>query len=428
MTSAGYKKPFELLRRYSHINYSLADQAMVSGVNFLTSILLARAMGPTDFGEFTLAWAVVLFVGALQFALISAPMMSIGPKQSASRAPRYYGSVFAQQIIFAVGSSVTVLLGAWTCGFLFPHWEVEILAIPMALATGAYQLRDFVRRYFFTCDRLGSALLFDTATYGIQIGLLGWLAFRASLDVADPLWIVLISAVIGLLGIAARIGSVSLQRKHFLVVVRRHWRFSRWLGASAILQVISSQVFLVASGLILGTAAVGVLRACQNLMGLAQILFFGLQNVIPIRAGNHLRKSGIDGLVSYIKRATGGLELATGVIVCTFAITPEFWLSLLFGEQFTGNGHLVRWYAATYLVVALSFPLTGGLWALESTRPIFFCYAAATVVGFAVAYPLLVYFGIVGAAAGMLLTQVVMVIILFIGFVQRVRALSNKPQ
>jgi O-antigen/teichoic acid export membrane protein len=419
-----YKKFLELFHKYSHINFSLADQAMVSGVNFLTTILLARALGPKDFGVFTLAWFVVLFLSSLQFALISAPMMSIGPKQSTSRSARYFGSVFAQQAVFASVSAIIVLIGAWLCGFLFPDWGVERIAVPMAFATGAYQARDFVRRYYFTRGRFGSALLFDTATYGTQLGLLGWLAFRGQLEVAYPLWIVLISAGVGIVGAASGIGALSWHRTHFIVIARRHWRFSRWLGASAVLQVISSQIYLIASGFILGTAAVGILRASQNLMGLAQILFFGLQNVIPGRAGNWLRTNGIDGLVAYVKRTTWALELATGAIVCTFAITPEFWLSLIFGDQFGGNGHLVRWYAATYMVVALSFPLTGGLWALESTRPIFLGYATATVIGFAAAYPLLTYGGVVGAAAGVLMTQVVMVCILFLGFLRRISAPS----
>ena len=426
MISAFYKKPVELFRKYSHLNFTLADQAMVSGTNFLTNILLARALGPKDFGAFTLAWFVVLFVSSLQFALISAPMMSIGSKQSSQRAPKYFGSVFAQEVIFASGSGAVVLVGAWLSGQLFPDWRIGMIAVPLALATAAYQLRDFVRRYLFTCSRFRAALLFDTATYGIQLGLLGWFAFRSRLEVADPLWIVLISAAFGLSGIAAHIGSISLQRKHFLVVLRRHWQFSRWLGASAVLQVISSQLFLIASGFFLGTAAVGALRASQNLMGLAQILFFGLQNVIPVRAGNHYRQGGVAGLLAYVKRMTGAMELATGAIVLTFAITPEFWLSLIFGHQFAGNGSLVRWYAMTYLVVALSFPLTGGLWALESTRPIFICYAAATAVGAAMAYPLLTYFGADGAAAGVLITQAVMVSILLVGFVRRIRRLQTE--
>ena len=425
MPYALYKKTFGLFRRYSHLNFTLADQAMVSGTNFLVNILLARALGPEEFGIFTLAWFVVLFVASLQFALVSAPMMSIAPRLSDHRAARYFGSVFAQQVIFASASGIVVLLAALLAGYLFPDGKIDVIAVPLALATAAYQLRDFARRYLFACSRFLAALLFDTTTYGIQLGLLGWLAFRGRLEVSDPLWIVLLSAVIGLLGIAGQIGMISLERRHFLVVLRRHWHFSRWLGASAILQVISSQMFLVASGFLLGTATVGALRASQNLMGLAQILFFGLQNVIPIRAGNHYRHSGISGLLRYIKRMSGAMVLATGAIVVTFAAVPEFWLVTIFGEQFSGNSSLVRWYAATYLVVALSFPISGGLWALEWTRPIFVCYAAATIVGTVTAYPFIAYFGADGAAAGILLSEAAMVAILLIGFVRRIRHLRS---
>ena len=45
-----------ILSRYSHVNWALADQTMVSGVNFLTGILLARYLGVEEFGRFTLAW------------------------------------------------------------------------------------------------------------------------------------------------------------------------------------------------------------------------------------------------------------------------------------------------------------------------------------------------------------------------------------
>lgn len=421
MNSVHFNKLIEFIKKYLHLNFTLADQAMISGVNFLTSILLARTLGPKDFGAYTLAWFVVLFVSSLQFALISAPMLSIGSKQSRLRAPRYFGSVFAQQTIFATLSFVVVLLGAWLCGIFLPDWQTGTIALPLALATALYQMRDFVRRYLFTCSRFAAALVFDVATYGIQIGLLGWLAFRGHLEFSDPLWIVVISAVIGLFGIAPLIGRISLHFVHFRVVLRRHWKFSRWLGASAILQVISSQVFLIISGIILGTAAVGALRASQNLLGMAQIMFFGLQNVIPVRAGQHYRRDGVNGLVGYIKRASGGLELATGAIVLTFAVAPEFWLNLIFGDQFAGNGRLVVWYATTYMVTGLSFPLFGGLWALESSIPIFVCYAAAAVVSIATVYPLLVNFGVDGAAAGILLTETTMVIILVIGFRQRIR-------
>ena len=76
-----------VLKRHSHVNWALADQAMVSGVYFLTGILLARYLGLEEFGRFTLAWMAVLFANSIQHAMIIAPMMSIGPKQSAAERP-----------------------------------------------------------------------------------------------------------------------------------------------------------------------------------------------------------------------------------------------------------------------------------------------------------------------------------------------------
>ncbi len=55
----------QFLTRYRHVNWALADQVMVSGVNFLTGILLARGLGIEEFGRFTLAWMVVLFVAGM---------------------------------------------------------------------------------------------------------------------------------------------------------------------------------------------------------------------------------------------------------------------------------------------------------------------------------------------------------------------------
>ncbi len=38
-------------------------------------------------------------------------------------------------------------------GVFFPEWRVEGLALPLACIAVAYQLQDFLRRYFFTRNR-----------------------------------------------------------------------------------------------------------------------------------------------------------------------------------------------------------------------------------------------------------------------------------
>ena len=60
---------------------ALCDQALVSGANFATNVILARALGIREYGVFALSWMAVLFVASLQWAFIVSPMMSVGPKQ-----------------------------------------------------------------------------------------------------------------------------------------------------------------------------------------------------------------------------------------------------------------------------------------------------------------------------------------------------------
>jgi O-antigen/teichoic acid export membrane protein len=75
---------------------ALCDQALVSGANFATNVILARVLGIREYGVYALSWMAVLFVASLQWAFIVSPMMSVGPKQEKYDRPYYYGAVLFQ--------------------------------------------------------------------------------------------------------------------------------------------------------------------------------------------------------------------------------------------------------------------------------------------------------------------------------------------
>ena len=89
-----------LIRRYKHVNWAIADQAIVSGANFVTGILVARFIGIEEFGQFALAWILLEITLSIQKSLIIMPMMSIGPKHADSEMPAFFGAVIAQQAAF----------------------------------------------------------------------------------------------------------------------------------------------------------------------------------------------------------------------------------------------------------------------------------------------------------------------------------------
>src|SRR5258707_15812445 len=58
--------------------WGLSDQTLVAASNFITTVVLARKLSPTDFGAFTLAYAVIFFTNAFQGALVTRPHNVVG--------------------------------------------------------------------------------------------------------------------------------------------------------------------------------------------------------------------------------------------------------------------------------------------------------------------------------------------------------------
>ena len=52
------------------------DQAIVSGSNFLISILVLRFIGIENFGIFSFIWLLLLFINSVQLAYIISPLLT----------------------------------------------------------------------------------------------------------------------------------------------------------------------------------------------------------------------------------------------------------------------------------------------------------------------------------------------------------------
>jgi len=156
---------FQLLKKYEDVNWAVLDQGMVSGVNFLTGLLLARYLGIEAFGQFTLLWMAVLFLNAIQNAMISSPMMSIGSKQDKSFVDIYYRSMFYQQVIFSTLSFIILICSLSILNYLMPSWDIKGFIFPLSLAGVSFQFQDFIRRYFFCRKRPHLAFYNDVLSY-----------------------------------------------------------------------------------------------------------------------------------------------------------------------------------------------------------------------------------------------------------------------
>jgi len=404
---------------------ALCDQALVSGANFATNVILARALGIRDFGVFALSWMAVLFVSSLQWAFIVLPMMSVGPKQEEQNRPSYYGAVFIQEIAFAALSVAGILIALRISVVHFPQWNVQHLALPLSFAGFAYLLQDFIRRYFFSTGRSKFALLSDGISYLTQIPFIVLLSHRSNFSSSMALWIIGATSLVSFLISWLWFEPITFHATALRKVAIRHWKISRWLAPSAFMQWSSGNLFIVAAPVYYGAAAAAVLRASQNIVGVAHIWFLGLDNVVPAEAARRMHTQGLDAALSYIKQIVFRWGLITLGFVSIVSFRPDLWLRLVYGPRYAGYGHILQLYALLYLMSFFAGPLRAGLQALEYTAPTFWSYSAMTIFSLAFAGPLTRWLGLTGAMFGMIATVFLSQCIVGMGLILKVRRMRQ---
>jgi O-antigen/teichoic acid export membrane protein len=385
--------------------WALGDQAIVSATNFLTNLMLARFMGLREFGIFVLAWMSVLFVNSLQTALIIAPMISIGPKQEEKDRPFYFGAVVFQELVLVSACFVLVFAALKSSSSLFHHPELQHLALPLAVSAFAYQMQDFIRRYFFAVRQSRHALADDALSYLTQLPILFFLHRAGHLNSATALWVMAGTSIVGMVAGWFWVERIEFNWEWIKAISRRHWRVSRWLTGSSLLVWTSSNLFVIAAPAYYGAAAAGVLKASQNLMGVTHVWFQGLDNVVPVETARRLRSGGVHAMLAYTRSILlkwGGLTLLFATLMAAW---PGFWLKLMYGASMFQFGYILRLYALLYVVLFIGGPLRAALQAMEFTKPIFWSYLAMTAFAFFFASSLSKWLGLSGSLLGLLGAQ-----------------------
>ena len=400
---------------------ALFDQGLVSGANFITNVLLARAFGIREYGVFALAWIAVLFANSLQYALIVIPMVSVGPKQETEERPSYYGSVLLQEIVFALLAAMIMFISVRLSTTYFPQWGVGHLALPLSGATLAYLLQDFIRRYFFCTGQSKRALVTDVVGYLTQLPIVFWIVYSHGAKLSNVLWIIAATSFAGFFACMPWYEPITLNARSFRRIFLRHWRISRWLAPTAFMQWGAGNLFLLAAPVYYGAAASAALRAALNIVAVANVWLLGLDNVVPAQAARLMRLEGVAGMLRYIKGIFlqwGGVTLVFSTLVACF---PSFLLRLSYGTKYLSDVPVLRLYGLLYVFLVISVPLRAGLQALEYTAPIFWAYPAMIAFSGALAGPFARRLGLNGVLLGMCGVQLIFQSVVGIAFWLRVR-------
>ncbi len=387
----------------------LVDQGIASGTTLLITAILFRTVGVEVYGAFSLVWIVLMFSVSVQYSGLVIPAYSLIPKLSSLDASWFRFWLLMLQFGLSLLLPLVLVLADGVLGISLLPEGAGLLAASCFL----------ISRLFFTFFRLVlflredgpfRAMMVDSIHSVLAVGGLLLAAFHGGLDLDGVLLVLAGASAVAALVAAPlwfRLGCrpVSGAGKGLPL---RHWRLSSWLIGKSVAQWFTGNSFLVALGVLEGTAALGMVRAAQTIVGAAGVVLQGFENFFPVKAARTWAAAGPDGLRRALLRdgRIWGAILVLALI--PLVVFPDSFASLLLGKTFPGV-QMILLVLSVGAVLALSIQsISACLRAVERTRPLFFAQAAAGLAGAVLAAPVVSRFGIPGCLAGLIGQQVVL--------------------
>ena len=379
--------PWRMARRVGQrLSWGVADQAVSSLTNFAVSIYVARVLGATQLGAFSLAYVTYGFMLNASRGLATDPLLV---RFSGAELP-----VWRKAVANCTGTAALVGLASGVCAIvasLFLHGTASRAFLALGITLPGLLLQDSWRFAFFALGRGSQAFLNDLIWVVVMFPAL-FLLNRGGH--ADVFWFVFTWGAAAT--VAAAAGPLQAKVLPRLHGTRKWISSTRELGLRYLLEgtanSASTQLRNYGVGLLLGLTALGYVQASSTLMGPFMVIFFGMGLVTLPEATRVLRRSPRH-LPLFCMGVSGGLAvagLAWGLILL-FALPRGL-----------GNWILPNLWRPTYpLVLPLTISIVGGCVSAGAGCGLHALGAAkrslrAMVLGSAV----YVICGVAGAAAG----------------------------
>ena len=167
--------------------WSLTDQIIVSGANFVTMIILARRLGLAALGALTHYWTSVLFIAALHAAFIIMPMVVLHAQHEADARRTYHGTVAGLHLSF-VGAALAVSLPLLALLAAVGLVALEVM-LPLVACFAFGLMHEYLRRLIFLEDKFLDLAGSDLARYVLQILGLMLLGGPGGLTIMAAFWV-----------------------------------------------------------------------------------------------------------------------------------------------------------------------------------------------------------------------------------------------
>ena len=404
----------------SDYQYVFFNQIIVSGSNFLITILVLRFLGVKTFGIFSILWLLLLFFNSIQLAYIISPLLTNAPKQNSDNVKFFYGNALIQQFFFTSLVFILSFLYLEFFGDYIRGYNLQQFSISFALTLFFSQFYQFLRRVCFSKKLFAKATISDFLVNSIIIFLLFYFSFINTLSLNKIFWIFFISYFLGSIFNFSLILSFSFNIKKFPVFFKENWIISKWLLFTSILQWFSGNLWIINTGIILGPYILGIVRACQTILNVANIIFQSFENIIPANTSKKFISGGKKYMNNFLNLIAKKGFLFTVCISALIILLAKPVLYMFYGNEIANYSNILALMSFLIPLHFLQYPISSGLRTLGKTKPLFFAYLLTSIFAILVSVYIINNYKIYGLIFGLYLSQIIITSYLYLSYKKHV--------
>ncbi|MGE0278587.1 MAG: lipopolysaccharide biosynthesis protein [Nitrospiraceae bacterium] len=378
---------------------AIGDRALVSGTNFVVTIIVAKSVGVAQYGSFVLLSTVLLFSTGIQSALILNPMRVLAVSNDHAEEQRDTVNQAHLQIRLCLLLSLVVLAGGY-----FTDIPIALLSI-FVVAVTLLQIQEFVRSTFLIRGNFSALLQLDGTSLTIRLGIVASAAIAGILDLRVAFAAMAVSFLFGVRFLCANLlgeASKSIRR-----VSVENWTHARWLLLETLLYSISVQAYLFIAARELGAEAAGGIGAIQNIFNAANVIQLGLIGYYTPALRRLWLRDAKTTWIQIVVRLALLLVSIMGFLTISLYWAGEEILEVIYKPEFAKYKSVVPLLGAFYCLGSINTVLNMAFRTADKPEIGFRAKLLSSIVALLAGIPLVQKFGIEGAASGLAITQII---------------------
>jgi O-antigen/teichoic acid export membrane protein len=387
---------------------AILDQGLISGSNFLISILLARWLMPEQYGAFSYAFSAFLLLSYVYQSLLAEPQAVFAGSAYRPCLRGYLKALLGIQAMVTVFG--IVLLGGCAAVAYFlgkPYYPGALAGV--AIASPCILFFWLLRRAYYMNlapgrSALGAFIYFVLVTGGLFV------AFHKHM--MSPFVAYLLMAI-GALGtgffLLTQVNKVLPPDTDTPPTAkqawRKHWEYGRWALAVSVVTWIPYYMYYPLVGAFSGLVQVGQLKALTNLALPMEQGFMAISILFLPYAARICREKGVSSSGPLVRNIT--LLFLFGAVVYWGLLIPFKGIAfhVLYGGKYLEVAPLLPYLALGSILWSAAFGPAILLRAIESPDSIFYARVVASVLSLVVGVPATKWFGLWGVVVSLIVAN-----------------------